>query len=86
MALKGYNRNLHKLLDKWPGKHTLGMYRFLPLFFVLGAALEFSMINWKVGEVNFCEYLRVRIVHTKDDKPGNSLFRNWKRKNYRLKV
>lgn len=25
------------------------------MFFVLGAALEFSMINWTVGETNFCE-------------------------------
>jgi len=36
-----------------PGKKTFGLYRFLPLFFVLGAALEFSMINWQVGETNF---------------------------------
>ncbi|PNF34454.1 Small integral membrane protein 4 [Cryptotermes secundus] len=49
-----YNRTLQKLLDKWPGKKYLGIYRFLPIFFVLGAALEFSMINWHVGEVNFC--------------------------------
>jgi len=27
--------------------------RFLPFFFALGAALEFSMINWTVGETNF---------------------------------
>ncbi|KAK7861655.1 hypothetical protein R5R35_006570 [Gryllus longicercus] len=39
--------------DKWPGKKYLGIYRFLPLFFALGAALEFSMINWQVGETNF---------------------------------
>lgn len=50
------NRGLKKLLDKWPGKKTLGIYRFLPMFFVLGAALEFSMINWTVGETNFCEF------------------------------
>lgn len=50
-----YNRTLQKLLDKWPGKKYFGIYRFLPIFFVLGAALEFSMINWHVGEVNFCK-------------------------------
>jgi len=27
--------------------------RFLPFFFGLGAALEFSMINWTVGKTNF---------------------------------
>jgi len=44
---------LGKLLDSIPGKHRFGLYRFLPFFFVLGAALEFSMINWTVGETNF---------------------------------
>jgi hypothetical protein len=44
-----------RILNLWPGKSSLGMYRFLPLFFLLGAALEFSMINWRVGETNFCE-------------------------------
>ncbi|KAL1516801.1 hypothetical protein ABEB36_000656 [Hypothenemus hampei] len=51
--MKFYSPTIKRLLDRWPGKNTLGIYRFLPLFFVLGAALEFSMINWKVGEVNF---------------------------------
>ncbi|XP_055843773.1 small integral membrane protein 4 [Episyrphus balteatus] len=48
-----YSASLRNFLDKWPGKKSLGIYRFLPLFFVLGAALEFSMINWTVGETNF---------------------------------
>lgn len=46
---------LHRFLDNWPGKKTFGVYRFLPLFFLLGATLEFSMINWTVGQTNFCE-------------------------------
>lgn len=54
---------IHKLVNKWPGKNTLGMYRFLPIFFVLGAALEFSMINWKVGEVNFYNTFKRRQAH-----------------------
>lgn len=33
------------LIEKWPGKR-LGNYRFLPIFFALGAGLEFTMINW----------------------------------------
>jgi len=48
-----YSRTITSLLDKWPGKKTFGLYRFLPLFFLLGAALEFSMINWQVGQTNF---------------------------------
>ena len=51
--MKLYSTTLRRLLDKWPGKKYLGIYRFLPAFFILGAALEFSMINWHVGEVNF---------------------------------
>lgn len=54
--MKFYNPKVRRFLDRWPGKETFGIYRFLPLFFVLGAALEFSMINWKVGEVNFCKF------------------------------
>ncbi|XP_023161248.1 small integral membrane protein 4 [Drosophila hydei] len=48
-----YSRSVRRLLDNWPGKRRFGIYRFLPIFFVLGAALEFSMINWTVGETNF---------------------------------
>ncbi|OWR41709.1 hypothetical protein KGM_205060 [Danaus plexippus plexippus] len=36
------------------------MYRFLPMFFVLGAALEYSMINWKVGEISFYNTFKKR--------------------------
>ncbi|XP_021968033.1 small integral membrane protein 4 [Folsomia candida] len=45
---------IRRVLDRIPGNNRLGMYRFLPFFFVLGAALEFSMIKWDVnGQVNF---------------------------------
>lgn len=64
MRIRAYNANLRKLLDKWPGKRFLGIYRFLPLFFALGAALEFSMINWKVGEVNFYRTYKRRQAST----------------------
>lgn len=50
---------LGKIIKKWPGAKYFGVYRFLPLFFVLGAALEFSMINWRVGTVNFCKLLNM---------------------------
>uniref|UniRef100_A0A1L8DBJ4 Putative small integral membrane protein 4 n=1 Tax=Nyssomyia neivai TaxID=330878 RepID=A0A1L8DBJ4_9DIPT len=44
---------LRRWLNYWPGKKFFGIYRFLPAFFLLGAALEFSMINWTVGDTNF---------------------------------
>lgn len=50
-----YSNFIRNTLNKWPGKKYFGIYRFLPIFFVLGAALEFSMINWHVGETNFCK-------------------------------
>lgn len=46
---------LQRIVDSWPGQKTFGVYRFLPLFFALGASLEFSMIKWTVGQTNFCE-------------------------------
>lgn len=52
--MKLYSRSLRRLLDFWPGKKYFGIYRFLPGFFVFGGMLEFSMINWRVGETNFC--------------------------------
>lgn len=48
-----YRQSVRRFLDKWPGKNIFGIYRFLPLFFVLGGTLEFAMINWQVGETNF---------------------------------
>lgn len=51
---------LVKILDSFPGKSRFGLYRFLPFFFGLGAALEFSMINWTVGETNFYKTYKKR--------------------------
>ncbi|XP_017492884.1 PREDICTED: small integral membrane protein 4 [Rhagoletis zephyria] len=55
-----YSSSIRRILDKWPGKQRFGVYRFLPLFFILGAALEFSMINWTVGETNFYNTFKKR--------------------------
>lgn len=51
---------LRRTFDAIPGKKTLGMYRFLPAFFFMGAALEFSMIKWTVGETNFYRVYKKR--------------------------
>lgn len=53
MKRKDYTPLTTKILDAYPGKKIFGLYRFLPCFFLLGATLEFSMINWTVGETNF---------------------------------
>ncbi|CAN8001343.1 unnamed protein product [Ixodes hexagonus] len=47
------SKRLAQLVARWPGKRAFGPYRFLPAFFILGAALEFSMINWTAGKTNF---------------------------------
>ena len=53
---------LARVFDRIPGKQILGLYRFLPAWFLLGAALEFSMINWTVGETNFYRTYKKRQV------------------------
>ena len=53
---------LARVLDRVPGKQIFGLYRFLPAWFLLGAALEFSMINWTVGETNFYRTYKKRQV------------------------
>lgn len=62
--MKLYNKKVKNFLDHWPGKKFFGVYRFLPLFFILGAALEFSMINWTVGETNFCNNYKFNFYFT----------------------
>ncbi|XP_020292108.1 small integral membrane protein 4 [Pseudomyrmex gracilis] len=51
-----------KLINKVPGKRIFGEFRFLPIFFILGATLEYSMIHWHVGEVNFYKTYKRRRV------------------------
>ncbi|XP_046749207.1 small integral membrane protein 4 [Diprion similis] len=69
MLLKRARRSLiGTVFDKWPGKKLFGVYRFLPIFFVLGAALEFSMINWHVGEVNFYKTFKKRRIEEAVEK------------------
>lgn len=63
-----YSHTLAKILDKWPGKR-LGVYRFLPVFFFLGAGLEFTMIHWDVnGKVNFYRTYKRRQVQILSDE------------------
>ena len=79
-----HSNSVRNLLNKWPGANYFGIYRFLPLFFALGAALEFSMINWRVGQTNFCTITLIyiclhltncieltQIQHSKEDRREN---------------
>lgn len=52
-----YSRTLSAILNKWPGKKTFGVYRFLPVLFITGAALEWVMINARIapGRETFCK-------------------------------
>ncbi|XP_066907519.1 small integral membrane protein 4 [Halyomorpha halys] len=60
------NESLKKFLDYWPGKRIFGIFRFLPIFFCLGAALEYSMINWDFrGQVNFYRTYKKRQIQDK---------------------
>ncbi|XP_019882691.1 small integral membrane protein 4 [Camponotus floridanus] len=60
--MQSYNARLRRLIDKWPGKRIFREYRFLPILFFCGAAIEFFMINWHVGEVNFYKTYKRRKV------------------------
>ncbi|XP_046683108.1 small integral membrane protein 4 [Homalodisca vitripennis] len=58
-----YSKTLAKILNYWPGR-KFGVYRFLPIFFFMGAGLEFTMINWDVnGQVNFYRTYKRRRAH-----------------------
>lgn len=44
---------LANFFDKFPGKRYFGQYRFLPLYFCLGAFYEWLLVNLQVGKTNF---------------------------------
>uniref|UniRef100_A0A2K6FNN2 Ubiquinol-cytochrome c reductase complex assembly factor 5 n=1 Tax=Propithecus coquereli TaxID=379532 RepID=A0A2K6FNN2_PROCO len=44
---------VRRILQRVPGKQQLGIYRFLPFFFVLGGLMEWIMIKVRVGQETF---------------------------------
>lgn len=60
--MTNYVHRVRKILHSIPGERYLKEYRFLPLFFVAGAGLEFVMIKLHVGEVNFYKTYKKRLV------------------------
>ena len=71
-----YKKFIRKVLRAWPGKKYLAEYRFLPVFFVGGAVLEYLMINWHVGEVNFYKsYKKRRVQEIADVREREALIK-----------
>ncbi|XP_004176343.1 ubiquinol-cytochrome c reductase complex assembly factor 5 [Taeniopygia guttata] len=52
------SERLKLLLKLVPGQRRFGFYRFLPFFFVLGGAMEWFMINVRVGKETFYDVYR----------------------------
>ncbi|KAM9134181.1 ubiquinol-cytochrome c reductase complex assembly factor 5 isoform 1-T1 [Pangshura tecta] len=51
-------RKIRYFLRLVPGRQYFGMYRFLPFFFLLGGAMEWFMINARLGEETFYDVYR----------------------------
>ncbi|XP_053544967.1 small integral membrane protein 4-like [Bombina bombina] len=48
------------ILTLIPGKQRFGIYRFLPFFVILGGAMEWFMINVRIGKETFYDVYRRR--------------------------
>jgi hypothetical protein len=63
-----------RVVRNWPLRRQLGFYSFFPVFFLLGATLEFSMINWTVGQTNFYRvYKRRQLQNFRDEQLRTNL-------------
>ncbi|XP_074862108.1 ubiquinol-cytochrome c reductase complex assembly factor 5 isoform X2 [Carettochelys insculpta] len=51
-------RRIRALLRAVPGRQRFGVYRFLPFFFLLGGAMEWFMINVRLGKETFYDVYR----------------------------
>ncbi|XP_029292286.1 ubiquinol-cytochrome c reductase complex assembly factor 5 [Cottoperca gobio] len=62
------------LLSLVPGKQRLGTYRFLPIFFCIGGAMEWIMINVRIGKETFYDvYRRKQSVREYEKKKADGL-------------
>lgn len=50
------------IAERW---RKLGVYRSLPFFFVCGAAVEWFMINVRVGKETFCKMMQPYAYRTR---------------------
>nr|XP_033782509.1 small integral membrane protein 4 [Geotrypetes seraphini]XP_033782510.1 small integral membrane protein 4 [Geotrypetes seraphini]XP_033782511.1 small integral membrane protein 4 [Geotrypetes seraphini]XP_033782512.1 small integral membrane protein 4 [Geotrypetes seraphini] len=51
-------KSIKSILQLVPGKKRFGIYRFLPFFFLLGGAMEWVMINVRIGKETFYDVYR----------------------------
>uniref|UniRef100_A0A8D0BUW2 Ubiquinol-cytochrome c reductase complex assembly factor 5 n=1 Tax=Salvator merianae TaxID=96440 RepID=A0A8D0BUW2_SALMN len=49
---------IRQVVQMVPGKKRFGLYRFLPVFFILGGAMEWFMINVRLGKETFYDVYR----------------------------
>ncbi|XP_042655780.1 small integral membrane protein 4 [Tyto alba] len=69
------SRRLRRLLKLVPGKRRFGAYRFLPFFFLLGGAMEWFMINVRIGKETFYDvYRRKRSERQYEARMGKKEF------------
>ncbi|XP_074770298.1 ubiquinol-cytochrome c reductase complex assembly factor 5 [Athene noctua] len=52
------SKRVRRFLRLVPGKRRFGVYRFLPFFFLLGGAMEWFMINVRIGKETFYDVYR----------------------------
>ncbi|XP_030063536.1 ubiquinol-cytochrome c reductase complex assembly factor 5 [Microcaecilia unicolor] len=52
------SKTIRRVLQLVPGKKRFGVYRFLPFFFLLGGAMEWFMINVRLGKETFYDVYR----------------------------
>ncbi|XP_005433895.2 ubiquinol-cytochrome-c reductase complex assembly factor 5 [Falco biarmicus] len=69
------SRRVKRLLQLVPGKRRFGVYRFLPFFFLLGGAMEWFMINVRIGKETFYDvYRRKRSERQYEARMGKNEF------------
>ncbi|XP_069721991.1 ubiquinol-cytochrome c reductase complex assembly factor 5 [Phaenicophaeus curvirostris] len=69
------SQRVKRFLQLVPGKRRFGVYRFLPFFFVLGGAMEWFMINVRIGQETFYDvYRRKRSERLYEERMEKSEF------------
>ncbi|XP_078518020.1 ubiquinol-cytochrome c reductase complex assembly factor 5 [Lissotriton helveticus] len=65
---------VRRILRLVPGEKRFGVYRFLPFFFCIGGAMEWFMINVRIGQETFYDvYRRKQSERQYQEKVENSL-------------
>ena len=51
--MKTTRKLINLFFDNWPFYKKYGFFSLTPLFFIIGAVYEFTLIHLKIGEINF---------------------------------